>query len=53
MGLGQLTNGYHDNGVAQDSSLLRNDRSKTWVVQKFGGTSVGRYAEGIVEHIIK
>ena len=51
-----LTNGVHgedENGVP----LLQNDSSKPWVVQKFGGTSVGKeptvIAEGIVTQWLK
>jgi hypothetical protein len=48
-----LTNGYHDHGISQEPALLQNGQGKEWVVQKFGGTSVGRFAENIVEGIVR
>ncbi|MCJ1402411.1 Aspartokinase [Xylographa trunciseda] len=53
MGLDSLTNGYHDHGPSQEPSLLRNDHSKPWVVQKFGGTSIGKFADKISEDIVR
>ena len=41
------------NGFAGASEKQRNDSSKSWVVQKFGGTSVGKFAEEIVELVVK
>jgi hypothetical protein len=48
-----LTNGFHNLGVSQEPTLLRNDHGKKWVVQKFGGISLGRFAENIVEGIVR
>lgn len=53
MGLELLMNGHHDPGVAQEPLLLRNAPSKNWIVQKFGGTSVGRFAENIAGDIVR
>jgi len=53
MGLDSLTNGLHDPGVVQEPVSLRNAPSKKWVVQKFGGTSVGRFAENIAGGIVR
>ena len=39
------------NGKVPD--LLSNDPSKPWVIQKFGGTSVGKFAEEIAEQVVK
>ena len=53
-----LTNGHHDspitNGIVDTtaSSLKRNNPRQPWVVQKFGGTSVGKVPEVIAEQII-
>ena len=47
MGSTTLVNGYH-------KSLVRNDdSSRKWVVQKFGGTSVGKFADKIAEDIVR
>ncbi|MCJ1247269.1 Aspartokinase [Trapelia coarctata] len=53
MGLESLTNGLHDTGVVQEPAFLRNIPSKNWIVQKFGGTSVGRFAENIAGDIVR
>ena len=53
MGLDSLTNGYHDHGASQEPSLLRNNQSKPWVIQKFGGTSIGKFANKIAEDIVR
>jgi len=53
MGLESLPNGHHDPGVVQEPASLRNILSKNWIVQKFGGTSVGRFAENIAGDIVK
>ena len=56
-----LTNGHHEkvvvNGISpveehKTKVLRRNNPSKPWVIQKFGGTSVGKVPEVIVEDII-
>ena len=47
MGSNTLVNGYHED-------LARNsDSSRKWVVQKFGGTSVGKFADKITEDIVR
>ncbi len=55
MGHEYLTNGFHEvqseNNNAHD--LIVNDQFKPWVVQKFGGTSVGKEPGQIVERIVK
>ena len=47
MGSNTLVNGYHGGRVRND------DNSKNWVVQKFGGTSVGKFADKIAEDIVR
>ena len=47
MGSNTLVNGYHEGLVRND------DSSRKWVVQKFGGTSVGKFADKIVEGIVR
>ena len=47
MGSTTLVNGYH-------SALVRNnDVSKKWMVQKFGGTSIGKFADRIAEDTVR
>jgi aspartate kinase len=41
--------GHHKVPIANGSS----DSPTSWVVQKFGGTSVGKFALDIVEHVIQ
>ena len=48
MGSKPLMNGYHN-----PLCLIPNNKSKAWVVQKFGGTSVGKFAELIADDIVK
>ncbi len=43
-----LVNGYHDRG-----DLIHNDNSKPWIVQKFGGTSVGKFADQIAGNVVR
>lgn len=43
-----LVNGYHDSG-----DLLHNNSFKPWIVQKFGGTSVGKFADQIAGHVVR
>ena len=47
MGSTTLVNGYHEGLVRND------DSSRKWVVQKFGGTSVGKFADKIAEDIVR
>ena len=48
MGSQQLVNGHHD-----PCDLLHNDTSRPWIVQKFGGTSVGKFADKIAEEVVR
>ncbi|KAF4632600.1 hypothetical protein G7Y89_g5524 [Cudoniella acicularis] len=48
-----LTNGHHDATSTNPSSPRRNQSSRGWVVQKFGGTSVGKFAVNIAEDIVR
>lgn len=48
MGSEALVNGHHTHQI-----LLHNDKSKPWVVQKFGGTSVGKFPDQIADKIVK
>ena len=42
------------NGHQQASSvLIPNPAQKPWVVQKFGGTSIGKFAVNIAEQIVR
>ena len=50
MGSEALVNGHHH---GPSNSLLRNDKSKPWIVQKFGGTSVGKFPDQIADKIVK
>ncbi|KAI9741903.1 MAG: Aspartokinase [Cirrosporium novae-zelandiae] len=53
MGVSTLVNGYH-NGPQEVSSQLRlNDSQNGWVVQKFGGTSIGKFSTKIAEDVIR
>jgi aspartate kinase len=51
----ELPNGDHGvNGTSGNTQLLRgNDSANGWVVQKFGGTSVGKFAVNIAEDIVR
>lgn len=40
-------------GADGASGLLSNDASRPWMVQKFGGTSVGKFAVQIAEQVVK
>ena len=45
-----IANGHRD---VNSNSLLKNNSSEGWVVQKYGGTSVGKFALNIAEVIIR
>lgn len=47
-------NGNHlrSDGLPRSDPPLHNDPSKSWIVQKFGGTSVGKVPEQIAEGIV-
>lgn len=47
-------NAVEGNGTSSEaSSRWRNDSEGGWVVQKFGGTSVGKFAVNIAEDIVR
>lgn len=50
MGSNVLVNGYHNDPSLQQ---YRNNKSNPWIVQKFGGTSVGKFANRIAEDIVR
>ncbi|KAI0112626.1 aspartate kinase [Hypoxylon sp. NC0597] len=39
--------------MAMDTTPHRNTSSEGWIVQKFGGTSVGKFPDIIAEHIVR
>lgn len=44
------------NGSSNTNGVLRDDDSSPdmgWIVQKFGGTSVGKFAEKIAEDVVR
>jgi hypothetical protein len=41
------------NGTAALGAGIRRNSQKGWVVQKFGGTSVGKFAGNIAEDIVR
>lgn len=46
-------NGHLDASPLISNSLNHNESHRTWVVQKFGGTSVGKFAVNIAEDIVR
>lgn len=48
-GVSPITNGY----TKSHNELEGNDISKGWIIQKFGGTSVGKFAKIIGRDIVK
>lgn len=46
-------NGNANGNVVNATKLIGNDASAGWVVQKFGGTSVGKFAVEIAEGIVR
>ena len=46
----EISNGHRD---PSSDLLLKNDSKRRWVVQKYGGTSVGKFATNIAEDIIR
>lgn len=46
-------NGHPDASPLISNSLNHNDSHRSWVVQKFGGTSVGKFAVNIAEDIVR
>lgn len=53
MTTGVQRNGHHDASPPISNSLNHNDRHRSWVVQKFGGTSVGKFAVNVAEDIVR
>lgn len=51
MDLHAQANGNDENHITP--LLNTSDFPTSWVVQKFGGTSVGKFALDIVEHVIQ
>lgn len=49
MSSNSLTNGYHGDIQANGTILTGNNAAGGWVVKKFGGTSVGKFALNIVD----
>lgn len=47
-----LTNGHRDASSIMANGLSKNPSEKPWIVQKFGGTSVGKCATDIAEEIV-
>lgn len=45
-------NGLHAANQQASGASERNGR-ESWIVQKFGGTSVGKFADKIAEDIVK
>ena len=41
------------NGCYKASEMLYSDPSRPWIIQKFGGTSIGKFVEEIVEQVVK
>lgn len=48
-----FTNGHQDASTITNNAPKNNDSSQGWVVQKFGGTSVGKFAVNIAEDIVR
>lgn len=48
-----LSNGVESHDATPASELLHNDPKKPWVIQKFGGTSIGKVPTEIAEDIVK
>jgi hypothetical protein len=48
-----LTNGHSNGPVPVRVILETADKNSPWVVQKFGGTSVGKFPVNIVEDIVR
>ena len=50
-------NGVHGHGNNDKNTVAPSDtnadQQRTWIVQKFGGTSVGKFARDIVERVIQ
>jgi hypothetical protein len=53
MGNAAAPNGHLDTPSRPPNSLIKNNSSGEWVCQKYGGTSVGKFAINIAEAIIR
>lgn len=51
--MGSNTNGFHKAEQYIATAPERNGRRGTWIVQKFGGTSVGKFPDKVAEDIVK
>jgi hypothetical protein len=52
MGAVDVSNGHAVAPKKQQAVLKKNNSSGPWIVQKFGGTSVGKFAVNIAEDIV-
>ncbi|KAI9850689.1 MAG: Aspartokinase [Thelocarpon superellum] len=48
-----VTNGHADPGSDPDPPLQGNVSEGRWIVQKFGGTSIGKFASNIAQDIVR
>lgn len=53
MSVNGVTNGVVVRGGGVKREQRRNDSEGGWIVQKFGGTSVGKFAGNIAEDIVR
>ena len=53
MSTAPISNVHRDAAAIAPNARRRNDSSRGWVVQKFGGTSVGKFAVKIAEDIVR
>ena len=52
MGSEALLYGHYDHTL-DTARLVRNDSPGKWIVQKFGGTSLGKFADRVAEDIVR
>jgi aspartate kinase len=52
MSAAEMQNGHAVASREKQCVLKRNNSSGPWIVQKFGGTSVGKFAVNIAEDIV-
>jgi len=52
-GQGQELNGVSAAADGDHGVRMRNSSEKPWLVQKFGGTSIGKFPSQIAEHVVK
>ena len=53
MVLKDLANGVPSGGQPNGLDSAAPDSPSEWVIQKFGGTSVGKFASNIVDKVVK